>query len=120
MFGGYIGYILCNSGQKISEAKSSIYFSSNTEVEVKTEVCQVLNIMTESLTDKYIGLPALVGANRSREEVKKSSFQYRGFKGPRADGLHAVFFKRFWDMLEDDLVDVVLGVGDDTECNGAN
>jgi hypothetical protein len=71
MFGGYIGYILCNSGQKISEAKSTIYFSSNTEVEVKTEVCQVLNIMTESLTDKYLGLPALVGANRSREEVKK-------------------------------------------------
>ena len=30
-----------------------------------TEVCQVLNIMTESLNDKYLGLPALVGANRS-------------------------------------------------------
>ena len=54
-----------NSGQKLSEAKSSIYFSSNTEVEIKTEVCQTLNIMTESLSDKYLGLPALVGADRS-------------------------------------------------------
>ena len=54
-----------NSGQKLSEAKSSIYFPSNTEVEIKTEVCQTLNIMTESLSDKYLGLPALVGADRS-------------------------------------------------------
>ena len=54
-----------SSGQKISEAKSSIYFSSNTDVEVKTEVCQILNIRTESLSDKYLGLPALVGADRS-------------------------------------------------------
>jgi hypothetical protein len=54
-----------NSGQKISEAKSSIYFSSNTDVEVKTEVCQILNIMTESLSDKYLGHPTLVGADRS-------------------------------------------------------
>jgi hypothetical protein len=54
-----------NSGQKISEAKSSIYFCSNTDVNVKVEVCEVLNIMTESLSDKYLGLPAMVGADRS-------------------------------------------------------
>ena len=54
-----------NSGQKVSEAKSSIYFSSNTEVDVKTEVCEVFNIMIESLSDKYLGLPAMVGADRS-------------------------------------------------------
>jgi hypothetical protein len=28
-------------------------------------VCQILNTMTESLTDKYLGLPALVGADHS-------------------------------------------------------
>jgi hypothetical protein len=54
-----------SSGQKISEAKPGIYFSINTKVEVKTEVCQILNTMTESLTDKYLGLPALVGADHS-------------------------------------------------------
>ncbi len=35
------------------------------EVDVKTEVCQILNIMTEALSDKYLGLPALVGTDRS-------------------------------------------------------
>ena len=54
-----------NSGQKISDAKSSIFFSANTEVETKAEVCEALNIMTESISDKYLGLPALVGADRS-------------------------------------------------------
>jgi len=54
-----------SSGQKISGTKSSIFFSPNTVVETKLEVCEVLNIMTESLTDKYLGLPTLVGADRS-------------------------------------------------------
>jgi hypothetical protein len=44
-----------NSGQKISDAKSSIFFSANTDVEVKVEVCEALNILTESLNDKYLG-----------------------------------------------------------------
>ena len=34
------------SGQMVSVAKSSIYFSSNTNVDNKVEVCQILNIMT--------------------------------------------------------------------------
>jgi hypothetical protein len=50
-----------NLGQKISDAKSNIFFSENTEVPVTAEVCEALNIMTESLSDKYFGLPALVG-----------------------------------------------------------
>jgi len=52
-------------GQMVSDAKSSIFFSENTSVSDKLEVCQSLNIMTESLNDKYLGLPALVGADRS-------------------------------------------------------
>lgn len=32
---------------------------------MKLEVCESLNIMTESLNDKYLGLPSLVGADRS-------------------------------------------------------
>ena len=54
-----------SSGQMVSDAKSSIFFSENTSVSDKLEVCQSLNIMTESLNDKYLGLPALVGADRS-------------------------------------------------------
>lgn len=54
-----------SSGQMVSDAKSSIFFSENTSVSDKLEVCESLNIMTESLSDKYLGLPALVGTNRS-------------------------------------------------------
>jgi len=54
-----------SSGQKVSENKSSIFFNANTNVEVKEEVYQMLNIVTESLSDKYFGLLAVVEANRS-------------------------------------------------------
>jgi hypothetical protein len=46
-------------------AKSSIFFSPNTNVDQKVKICNILNINTEALSDKYLGLPALVGADRS-------------------------------------------------------
>lgn len=54
-----------NSGQKVSESKCSIFFSANTPAETREEVCTSLDIMTESLTDNYLGLPAMVGTDRS-------------------------------------------------------
>ena len=53
------------SGQLVSDAKSSLFFSPCTPVEVRAEVCSTLNIMTEAITDKYLGLPPLVGVDRS-------------------------------------------------------
>jgi hypothetical protein len=46
-------------------AKSSIFFSPNTTDLIRAEVCEALHIDTEALSDKYLGLPALVGADRS-------------------------------------------------------
>jgi hypothetical protein len=54
-----------NSGQLVSLAKSSIFFSPNTNALLRAEICEVLHIDTEALSDKYLGLPALVGADRS-------------------------------------------------------
>jgi hypothetical protein len=54
-----------NSGQLVSLSKSSIYFSPNTNVLVRAEICSELHIDTEALSDKYLGLPAMVGADRS-------------------------------------------------------
>jgi hypothetical protein len=54
-----------NSGQLVSVAKSNIFFSPNTPVEVKVEMCNTLDINTEALYDNYLGLPALVGADQS-------------------------------------------------------
>jgi hypothetical protein len=53
------------SGQLISVHKSSIYFSPNTNVDVKVDMCNTLNINTKAISDKYLGLPAMVGADRS-------------------------------------------------------
>jgi hypothetical protein len=54
-----------NSGQMVSLAKSSIFFSPNTNVLARAEICEALHITTEAISDKYLGLPALVGADRS-------------------------------------------------------
>jgi hypothetical protein len=54
-----------NSGQLVSLAKSSVFFSPNTNALLRAEICEALHIDTEALSDKYLGLPALVGADRS-------------------------------------------------------
>jgi hypothetical protein len=54
-----------NSGQLVSLAKSSIFFSPNTNALARAEICEALHITTEAISDKYLGLPALVGADRS-------------------------------------------------------
>ena len=54
-----------SSGQMASLSKSSIFFSPNTPVVSRTEICQLLHIDTKALSDKYLGLPAMVGADRS-------------------------------------------------------
>jgi hypothetical protein len=54
-----------NSRQFVSVAKSSIFFSPNINVLVRAEMCEILHINTEAISDKYLGLRALVGADRS-------------------------------------------------------
>ena len=53
------------SGQLVSEAKSSVFFSPCTMAEMRESVCSILNILTEEITDKYLVLPAQVGIDRS-------------------------------------------------------
>ena len=54
-----------SSGQMVSLAKSSIFFSPNTNGDTRADICQELHIDTEALSDKYLGLPAMVGADKS-------------------------------------------------------
>ena len=53
------------SGQLVSENKSSIFFSPCTSVDTRVQVCTTLNILTEAITDKYLGLPPIVGVDRT-------------------------------------------------------
>jgi hypothetical protein len=54
-----------NSGQMVSLSKSSIFFSPNANVMIRAELCEALHIDTEALSDKYLGLPTIIGADRS-------------------------------------------------------
>jgi hypothetical protein len=54
-----------NSGQLVSDGKCSIYFSPNVDVQLKADICTELNILTEALSDRYLGLPAMVGVDKS-------------------------------------------------------
>jgi hypothetical protein len=54
-----------SSGQLVSDSKSSVFFSPNTHVLIREEVCVHLNILVEALSDKYLGLPTLVGLDRT-------------------------------------------------------
>jgi hypothetical protein len=53
------------SGQLVSTTKSSIFFSPNTGVSTREDVCRTLDILKEALSDKYLGLPTIVGVDRS-------------------------------------------------------
>lgn len=49
------------SGQLVNKDKSAVFFSKNCSDQDKSMVRQELNIETEALADKYLGLPAAVG-----------------------------------------------------------
>jgi hypothetical protein len=49
----------------VSLAKSSIYFSPNTNALLRDEICDTLHIDTAALSDKNLGLHAVGGAGRS-------------------------------------------------------
>ena len=55
------------SGQLVNKDKSAVFFSKNCDVEVKQEVSTILQIHTEALAEKYLGLPTALG--RSTKEA---------------------------------------------------
>ncbi|KAK5793506.1 hypothetical protein PVK06_034655 [Gossypium arboreum] len=57
------------SGQSVNYAKSTIFFSSNTQEGEKRVVTRVLGVRSSNNSEKYLGLPNLVGRK------KKTSFQ---------------------------------------------
>ena len=64
----------------------------------------LLDVQRNVTPDMNAGLMAQF----SYEEVKKALFQIGDLKAPGPDGMHAVFYKRFWELLGDDMVKEVL------------
>lgn len=58
------------SREMVSVEKPSIFFSPNSRVGIQEQISTILNIMTGALSDRYLGLPAMVGIE------KTDCFQY--------------------------------------------
>jgi hypothetical protein len=55
------------------------------------------------------------------EDVKKSAFSIGDFKAPGPDGLHAVFYKKFWNICGDEITkEVLLALNSSTIPEGWN
>jgi len=58
------------SGQAISLPKSEIFYSRNTEVNLKNNITTILGVQAVLGTGKYLGLPSMVGRS------KKATFNF--------------------------------------------
>lgn len=76
-------------------------FSSEVEEIDPSLLNSVKTLVTNDMNNMLI-------AEYTREEVRKALFQIGDMKAPGPDGLHAVFFKRFWHILGGELTDEVL------------
>lgn len=54
------------SGQRLNQAKTSIYFSRNTSNETQHEILRMSGTPSTRRYDKYLGLPTLVGKSRNQ------------------------------------------------------
>jgi hypothetical protein len=55
-----------------------------------------------------VQMNTLLVAPYTKEEVKKALFQIGDMKAPGPDGLQAIFFKRFWHIIGEELTKEVL------------
>jgi hypothetical protein len=81
------------------------YFQQLFTAEVQNPDQEVINkvqpCVTAEMNEKLL-------APYTREEVKKALFNIGDLKAPWPDGLHAIFYKRFWHIIGEDLTDEVL------------
>ena len=56
---------LDSTSREVKMTKLSVFFSPNTNVVVREDVRRELNIVTEALSDTYLGLPTMVGVDKS-------------------------------------------------------
>ena len=56
-------------GQKINSEKTTIFFSKNVPMSTKEQVQNLLRVSGIKEFEKYLGLPAVVGRNKSVEVV---------------------------------------------------
>jgi hypothetical protein len=72
------------SGQKVNLGKSSIFFGDGCADERKTELMQALGVEDETLSERYLGLPTVVGRSKNgyfQYVTERSGAKVGGWKG---------------------------------------
>jgi hypothetical protein len=81
------------------------YFTKLFTSEISAPEENVLDDVQRKVTaEMHIGLLAPF----TEEEVKKALFNIGDLKAPGPDGLHAIFYKRYWSLIGEELTDEVL------------
>jgi hypothetical protein len=57
------------SGQQLNAAKTTIFFSKNTQLAFKRFICSTIGVSASTGIERYLGLPALVG--RSKKHLQE-------------------------------------------------
>ena len=72
------------SGQRLNLQKSSIFFGKGFQEESKNELQDVLGVQSEALSERYLGLPTLVGQSKEgtfKYVIESSKGKVGGWKG---------------------------------------
>ncbi|KAK1661707.1 hypothetical protein QYE76_049866 [Lolium multiflorum] len=94
------------------------YFGNLFSREVVEPSMDVINKVTPRVSAE---MNTVLNAPYTREEVKKAMFNIGDLKAPGPDGLHAIFFKRYWSLIGEDLTDeVILAINSGRVPEGAN
>ena len=55
----------CASGQQINRAKTTLFFSKSTNIDIQDRIKDMLGVTVVQQYEKYLGLPSLVGRNKT-------------------------------------------------------
>ena len=58
------------TGQKINTEKSSVFFSKNTDKEIRERVKETLGSMQNAQLGKYLHLPSVIGRSKNKYSIK--------------------------------------------------
>ena len=81
------------------------YFSKLFTSKVQHPNQEVLSLVRRRVSNE---MNSALLAPYTAEDVRKALFDIGDLKAPGPDGLHAIFYKRFWPVLGEDLIEEVL------------
>jgi hypothetical protein len=72
------------SGQKVNKQKSSVFFGKGCQAAAKSELLDIIGITCDALSEKYLGLPTVVGRSKDgafKHITERSWGKVHGWKG---------------------------------------